>query len=116
MRWLRFTNKASGCSGLILAWLHLAKLTGVHSTVSAISPGGWPQAFVAKLRSQIRTEHQRQDEAVGCWYSRHFVIISRGGQSAKISWRDGKTYELTTAKMEAGNLQWRFMDMWRLAG
>jgi len=35
---------------------------GGHSTVSAMSPGGWPQAFVAKFRSQIQTENQRQDQ------------------------------------------------------
>jgi hypothetical protein len=42
-------------------------------------------------------------------------MIYRGGRYARISWRDGKTYELSTAKMGAGNLQWLFADTWRLA-
>jgi hypothetical protein len=90
------------------------------ATVSAIIPDGWRQAFVAKLRSQIRTEHQRKDEAVGCRYSRHFVIIYRGvGQYAKISWRDGKTYRAKHS--ENGSRQasvagsW-IGGVWRLTG
>ena len=84
--------------------------------MATVSPGDWPQAFVAELRSQIQTENQRRDQAVESYYSRHFYTIYRGGQYARISWRDGKTYELSTAKMEAGNLRWRFTDAWRLAG
>jgi len=57
---------------------------------------------------------QRPDQAIGCRYNRHFYIIYRGGRYARISWRDGTTYELSTAKMEAGNLQWQITDAWRL--
>jgi hypothetical protein len=71
---------------------------------------------VAELRSQIETENQqRPDQAIGCRYNRHFYIIYRGGWYARISWRDDTTYELSTAKMEAGNLQWQITDSWRLA-
>ena len=89
--------------------------TWSSQNVAALSPGDWPQAFVAELRSQIQTEDQRRDQAIESQYSRHFYIISRGGQYARISWRDGETYEVSTAKMEAGKLQWRFTDTWRLA-
>jgi hypothetical protein len=86
---------------------------GVHSTVAAINPGQWPQAFVAELRSQIETENQqRPDQAIGCRYNRHFYIIYRGGRYARIFWRDDTTYELSTAK---SNLQWQIIDLWRLA-
>ena len=88
--------------------------TWSSQNVAALSPGDWPQAFVAELRSQIQTEDQRLDQALESQYSRH-LIISRGGQYARISWRDGETYEVSTAKMEAGKLQWRFTDTCRLA-
>jgi len=78
---------------------------GVHSTVETINPGRWLQAFVAELRSQIETENQqRPDQSIGHRYNRHFYIIYRGGRYAKISWRDDTTYQQSTAKMEAGNL------------
>src|SRR6516225_927662 len=86
---------------------------GVQSTVAAINPGQWPQAFVAELRSQIETENQqRPDQAIGFRYNRHFYIIYRGGRYARIFWRDDTTYELSTAK---SNLQWQIIDLWRLA-
>ena len=69
-------------------------------------------------RRVVLTDSNRgsgRDQALESQYSRHFYIISRGGQYARISWGDGKTYELSTAKMEAGKLQWRFTDTWRLA-
>jgi hypothetical protein len=90
---------------------------GVHSTVAAIkNPVRWPQAFVAELRAQIETENlQRPDQAIGCRYNRHFYLIYRGGRYARISWRDDTTYDLSTAKMEAGNLLWQVTDSWRLA-
>lgn len=106
------------CATMLVAFTRIGyrPIGWVHSAVAAINPGRWPQAFVAELRSQIETENQqRPDQAIGWQYNRHFYIIYRGGRYARVSWRDDTTYEVSTAKMEAGNLQWLITDSWRLA-